>query len=221
MSLPFLRLLGVARHNPDKAQLCLHTNDLPRNQRNSLTQLVESILDRLDPSTTPKLTLEDDAGTVCCQSDHSCIYIAVFEPNAPVRVIQNLFREFQTSFNDKFAADIANSMEGSLTRPTKVMCEQLFSKFSSSEDVDVLSRTKAQIAVTTDVMTQNVNKLNKNLHNLHSVVDETENLRVESQGVDRNAATLKKIMFWRNFRMTLVLTITVIAIVGYILLGLL
>ena len=66
------------------------------------------------------------------------------------------------------------------------------------------------------VMEGNINRVLQNAENLESVENKTEQLRSTAQTFQKKSENVKKALWWRNFKVKLILFILITCIVLYI-----
>ncbi|KAI5290846.1 SNAP receptor, synaptobrevin [Ascosphaera acerosa] len=68
----------------------------------------------------------------------------------------------------------------------------------------------AQIDDTVGVMRDNINKVSQRGERLDSLQDKTDNLATSAQGFRRGANRVRKVMWWKDFKMRICLIVGII-----------
>ncbi|WFD29761.1 synaptobrevin [Malassezia sp. CBS 17886] len=74
------------------------------------------------------------------------------------------------------------------------------------------AQIQAQIDETVGVMRENISKVNDRGENLDSLQDKTDNLAISAQGFRRGANRMRKQMWWKDFKMRLVILVGIVAL---------
>ncbi|KAL0229420.1 hypothetical protein GEMRC1_014037 [Eukaryota sp. GEM-RC1] len=131
------------------------------------------------------------------------------------RVGVAFLREFSSSFQKDFPS--ANTAQpGSLNRGVKSIAQALKEKFESPERVDSILAAQAELDATTQLMQDNVLILAERGEKVDSLLGRSETMAAESGRYYSNATTLKRIMWWRNFKLTLIMGVFGVSVLGYI-----
>ncbi|KAL0205456.1 hypothetical protein P9112_000763 [Eukaryota sp. TZLM1-RC] len=219
-----LRFVAVSRQS-DRSILGFHKLSSNEAICNRCIELVTQIITKIDVEKCPSLCVVDSdnkettgAGLLQFVSDSSFLYFAIFEPSYKTRIATAFLTEFSTQF-EKHTSTASSCQAGSMNKIVKQTTLPLKEKFETPERFDSILAAQAELDATTKMMQQNVQTLAERGERLENLVGRSEALSGQSARYYQNATTLKRIMWWRNFKLTLIMSVFGVSIVGYVLLG--
>jgi hypothetical protein len=166
----------------------------------------------------PRLTITDrEVGTLHYLTDRLAIYIVITAPDYPQRVAFKLLDEFKSRFNAHFGDAIVEASEGGLTNKAKRTMADLCTSYDDVARVDKTAGVQAQVDEVKGLMHENISHLLSTHENLEVLEDKTESLRTEAQTFQRQATSLKRVMWWRNMKLSLIIVVIILCVLGYVL----
>ncbi|KMZ65890.1 hypothetical protein ZOSMA_307G00240 [Zostera marina] len=87
------------------------------------------------------------------------------------------------------------------------------------EEISKLAKVKAQVSEVKGVMMENIEKVLDRGEKIELLVDKTENLRSQAQDFKQQGTNLKKVMWWRNMKIKLIVLGIIIALILIIVLS--
>ena len=89
--------------------------------------------------------------------------------------------------------------------------------YNSDPSADNIGRVRSQINDVKDVMVQNIEKVLERGEKIELLVDKTDRLNQQAFKFEKQSKRLKTAMWWKNCKMTIILTIVVLAIIYLVL----
>lgn len=175
-------------------------------QKALLDKKLERVLGSGRVSEHTRLTITDrEVGSIHYDTDPSCLYLVVCEPDYPQRTAFKFLAEVRTAFSAKFADDVAGARHSSLSRSAKDTLRTLCEKYNSPANVDKVAAVSLQVEEVKGVMQNNIQNVLRNQENIETLLDQTHAMKNEANGFNRTAGRVKDKMWWQNFKMQLVI----------------
>ena len=102
------------------------------------------------------------------------------------------------------------------TGTARPLAPQLMAKYEADVGSDKISLVNRQVDEVKNVMENNINKVMQNTENLSDVMNKTELMAAGASTFQKRSETIAKALWWRNFKMKLIIGLLVGAILGYI-----
>lgn len=93
---------------------------------------------------------------------------------------------------------------------------QLMTKYEAEVGTDKISLVNRQVDEVKSEMENNINKVMQNTENLSDVMNKTELMAAGASTFQKRSESIAKALWWRNFKMKLIIGLLVGAILGYI-----
>ncbi|GAM27246.1 hypothetical protein SAMD00019534_104210 [Acytostelium subglobosum LB1] len=144
--------------------------------------------------------------TFLCMADHE------FGQRIPFLFLEDIKNRFMQRYGDSGRTALAYAMN---TEFSSVL-EQLMDQYNNKPKADSLSRTQAQVDEVKQYLISDVApQLLKRGEKIEILVDKTENMVQESFKFKKQSKQLKCTMWWKNFKLTLIIA-AVVAIIIFI-----
>lgn len=136
------------------------------------------------------------------------------KPNYPQRLVYDCVKELETYYDSKYNSNQikSNNNELSLNNNLLQIFKKLYEKYNSPESIDKLYQVTNKINQVKDVMHENINTALENTVKLESIELKTEDLQKSAAIFRFSAKDLKNKMWWKNFKMKLII-FSIIAII--------
>jgi len=171
----------------------------------NFAEVTEKILSKIQP-TDHKYTYIYGNYRIHYICEKKIIYMCIADDDFEVvRAFLFLFdikKKFISTFGLQIATAIAYAMN---TEFSKVLAQQM-SYFSHTNEIDNISRIHGQIDEIQDIMVKNIDSLKDRGERLELLVNKTENLRDNTVTFRKTTRNLARVMFWKNFRMYIIVT---------------
>ncbi|CEM33425.1 unnamed protein product [Vitrella brassicaformis CCMP3155] len=105
-----------------------------------------------------------------------------------------------------------------LTKPLRKPLKELMDTYDRPAKFDKTAEVREKVDNVKDIMQENVKKILESHANIESLEQKTDNLRTSAQQFQRNAVDLRRMMWWRNIKVKIILALVILAIALYILL---
>jgi vesicle-associated membrane protein 7 len=148
----------------------------------------------------------DKGFTFLCMSDRE------FGNRIPFAFLEDIKNRFQSSYGEK-ARDAAPF---SLNRDFKRVLQNQMAHFSNAKETDKIEIAKGKVAEVKDVMIDNIEKVLDRGEKIDLLVHKTEDLSESAHNFRYKSKKLKNTMWWRNFKLILLLVFIIVAILAVI-----
>eukprot|EP00743_Colponemidia_sp_Colp-15_P000763 GILK01000842.1.p1 GENE.GILK01000842.1~~GILK01000842.1.p1 ORF type:complete len:261 (+),score=44.17 GILK01000842.1:85-783(+) len=183
---------------------------------NSVREVLRVAKQQVQPKSRHKLSF--DLGTLHFLADtNDCIYVVITVASYPERHAFAMVEELITKFGQMHGGQLLNAPEGSLNKTSKKMMKELCVRFDDLRKIDKVHGVIDRVENVKEIMQNNVKKILETHENLEVLEDKTDNLRVSANQFQRSAVDLKRMMYWRNFKLKLVIGLVILAVACYIL----
>jgi hypothetical protein len=131
---------------------------------------------------------------------NSTIFFVVTNQNYPQRIIYDCMKELENHYNELY-----------LNKNLSQILKKLYEKYSNPESIDKLLQVTNKINQVKDVMHDNINIALENTIKLETIELKSEELQ-QSAGIFRGSARELNKMWWKNFKMELIM-FSIVAII--------
>eukprot|EP00171_Calliarthron_tuberculosum_P014299 IDg14299t1 len=209
-----VRYVAVARLDdrlPIATYAATDTRDMPKAL---LDKKLERVLGSGRVSQHTRLTITDrEVGSIHYDTDPTCLFLVVCEPDYLQRTAFKLLSELRTVFSDGFADDVPGARHSSLSRPARDTLRALCDKYNNVANVDKVAAISVQVDAVKSTMQDNINTVLRNTENIETLLDQTHAMKNEASGFQRTAGRVKQKMWWQNFKMQLLIGILIIILI--------
>mmetsp|Transcript_12909 Transcript_12909/g.33629 ORF Transcript_12909/g.33629 Transcript_12909/m.33629 type:complete len:236 (-) Transcript_12909:262-969(-) len=179
--------------------------------------VVDKVLRSSKLAEHPRLTITDkEVGTLHYVTDAQSIYIIITAPDYPQRTAFRFLDELKTRFSEQFSDAVDGSAENGLTARAKRTMLELCTHYDDTARVDKTIAVIHQVEEVQNIMHDNIGQILATHENLEVLEDKTDALRSEAQTFQRQAVDLKRVMWFRNVKLRLIIGMVILCIVGYI-----
>lgn len=164
------------------------------------------------------VTVSEELGTLHLQTGDAEVLAVMCSTAYPRRKAFEMLRELQAGLAEVAGPEALAAManEGDLNRYCQGMLRAAIKKYGDLAAVDKVAAMGLKVEEVKTVMEGNINRVLQNAENLESVENKTEQLRSTAQTFQKKSENVKKALWWRNFKVKLILFILITCIVLYI-----
>lgn len=159
-------------------------------------------------------------GTMYLLADRElcCLYaVAIKAGNYPERHAFALLTEVIDCVNKNLEGRSLNSLEaGILTRQLKKPLRDLIDRYDNPANFDKTAEVQGKVDNVKGVMSDNIRKVMENHENIEKLEEKTDNLNQQAAQFNRSAGDLRRLMWMRKMKVTILLVLVGLAIVAYI-----
>ncbi|KAF9355619.1 hypothetical protein BGX34_010344, partial [Mortierella sp. NVP85] len=173
----------------------------------NFTTVTEQILEKIPPGNS-KLTyvydrylfhyISEDGLTYMCMADDA------FGRRIPFAFLHDIKDKFLAQYGRELGLE-SSSMAYSRNEFAKVLAKQM-EYFSTDPNADTIKHVKGQIDQVKDVMVQNIERVIERGERIELLVDKTDNLNQQAFVFKRRSTALKKTMWWKSTKLTIILS---------------
>jgi len=150
--------------------------------------------------------VQSEAHQVIYGADNDGICLAVVTGTKyPSRVAIQLLMELYPQFSDKFGLQVKAATTNSLSKKAKPMFQSMCQKFDDPTKVDKASSLIDKVDQVKSTMSDNIAVMLKNTENAETIAQQSEQLSEQATVFKKKSTDLKKQMWWKNAKMTLIL----------------
>ena len=176
----------------------------------------------LKKQTKCTVTVNDAVGTMHINTTDSAAYVLVTSPTYPRRTaftaLTKLREAVASSSESEESLLSSESLSSERAKQPQLgpPLSDIASRFSEPEQ-DKAEQVSAQVEEVRGQMEGNIERMLENQENLDAVQEKTGNLQEGARQFRKQSNTLKSQLWWRNFKIKIIVLICVLAILAYIL----
>ena len=136
-----------------------------------------------------------------------CVITGLAYPN---RIAIKFLEELGSEFQAKLGKEAKKAKENSLNNKSKKFLKPLCEKFESPAGADKTHKVLAQVDKVKAQMQDNISGMLKNQESAESLNEKSSQLAEQANVFKKNSKTLKKTMWWKNMKMTLLLGFVIV-----------
>eukprot|EP00386_Alphamonas_edax_P003734 GDKI01011280.1.p1 GENE.GDKI01011280.1~~GDKI01011280.1.p1 ORF type:complete len:235 (-),score=49.91 GDKI01011280.1:28-732(-) len=221
MSNENLIFLGLGRLR-DQAVLATCFDKISRAQQSEVESAFTSYLletgNSFASGARDKRHLSEGCLFLLSDKDMCCVYaLASRNPDYPERHAFACLAEFIRMVGETDSARELSMVEkGSLTRTLRGDLKTLLDRYDKPRTFDKSHEVREKVDHVKDIMQENVKRILESHANVESLEQKADGLRVNAQTFQRSAVDLRRMMWWRDFKMKLIMVAVVLAVILYI-----
>mmetsp|Transcript_43852 Transcript_43852/g.71315 ORF Transcript_43852/g.71315 Transcript_43852/m.71315 type:complete len:229 (+) Transcript_43852:177-863(+) len=204
-----VKYLGVARLE-DKALLATYRHD--RSDINRSNAKVKELMQKGQISASKANSLEFEDGKLHFTSDSSFVYFVGTSQSYPSRSAFQLLNTFSKTFKETYGHLMQTAIEDGLSKKAKLDMKNFATKYDDLQNVDKIASVSKQVDQVKTVMNDNIQIMLQNQQSLENLNETTDMLTKESKAFQKKATTVKRSMWCKNLKMTLILTAIIVVI---------
>eukprot|EP01038_Epipyxis_sp_PR26KG_P009628 gene9628-12964_t len=148
------------------------------------------------------------------------IFIIVTGVRYPPRLAFVALDEFESKFNKDLGVRIAAASEGSLTRVSLSLMRDICDKFENPANVDKLAAVTDKVEIVKSTMKESIQQLLINEEKMNQIEAAAVHLNEQSVVFNKSATQLKDKMWWKMWKMRLLIGGLVVSVLLIIILTL-
>ena len=110
-----------------------------------------------------------------------------------------------------------NDETGELNPSGRQALKELVNKYQDIKSINKIAEIQSGVDSLKVDMKKNINKMVESVENVNDLQNKSEQLKLESQDYKKNAVELRKITWWQNFKLWLIIIGVVLVLIGIIL----
>jgi hypothetical protein len=146
-----------------------------------------------------------------CDEDQR-VFIAITAVGYPQRCAVQLLSDLQKAFVARCGGQVASSSENGLSHVTSGLLSELCDRFDDPSGVDTISRTVEKVESVKLIMQDNIETVLANTVQLEHIAESAESLNDQASMFKKNAVQLRKKMWWKKLKMTLLIVFITLAV---------
>ncbi|GAX80995.1 hypothetical protein CEUSTIGMA_g8430.t1 [Chlamydomonas eustigma] len=179
--------------------------------------LAVRILEKLDSTEDTRVTYTQERYMFHVLIHSGITYLVVSEESfgrrIPFSFLEDIKQRFVTTYGESSKEAVAYEFNSAFS---KVLAERM-SFYANDPSADVINRVQGQIGEVKNIMIENIEKVLERGEKLDLLVDRTEVLQQGALVFRREGRRMHQVMWWRNVRLWVFMSLGVAAILYFIL----
>lgn len=184
--------------------------------KGNFAQVTRRILEKIPTSGNSKMSyvydrhifhyMVEDGITFLCMADEQ------FGRRLPFMFLEDLKNQFKASYGDRGKYALAYGMNEDFSR----VMQNKMDYYSNNPNADKVTRVKGEIDEVRNVMVQNIEKMLDRGERIELLVNKTEDLSANAFKFKKSSTSLKRAMWCKNVKLTILLVVIAIVVVYFI-----
>ncbi|KAK3819113.1 MAG: vesicle-associated membrane protein [Linnemannia elongata] len=183
------------------------------NSSGNFTTVTEAILEKIPPNNSKLTYVYDrylfhyichDGLTYMCMADDT------FGRRIPFAFLQDIKTRFLTQYSRERA--MSALVPYGMNEFSKTIAKQM-EYFSTNPEADRIKQVQGEIEQVKDVMVHNIERVLERGERIELLVDKTDNLNQQAFAFKKRSTQLKRTMWWKNTKLTIILTSVIIFLI--------
>ncbi|KAF9905052.1 hypothetical protein EC991_002061 [Linnemannia zychae] len=183
------------------------------NSSGNFTTVTEAILEKIPPNNSKLTYVYDrylfhyichDGLTYMCMADDT------FGRRIPFAFLQDIKTRFLTQYSRERA--MSAMVPYGMNEFSKTIAKQM-EYFSTNPEADRIKQVQGEIEQVKDVMVHNIERVLERGERIELLVDKTDNLNQQAFAFKKRSTALKRTMWWKNTKLTIILTSVIIFLI--------
>ncbi|KAF9148686.1 hypothetical protein BG015_009571 [Linnemannia schmuckeri] len=180
------------------------------NSSGNFTTVTEAILEKIPPNNSKLTYVYDrylfhyichDGLTYMCMADDT------FGRRIPFAFLQDIKTRFLTAYSRERA--MSAMVPYGMNEFSKTIAKQM-EYFSTNPEADRIKQVQGEIEQVKDVMVHNIERVLERGERIELLVDKTDNLNQQAFAFKKRSTQLKRTMWWKNTKLTIILTAVIV-----------
>jgi len=181
----------------------------------NFTTIATRILKNL-PKGNKKVSYTHDKFIFHIIIEDGLIYLCMAAQEFQRRICFAFLEDIKNQFLSKFVANWAKANSYGLDEEFKPVLKRQMEYYSNATNTDRILKVKKEIDEVKSIMVENIEKVLERGDKIELLVEKTETLSHESVVFKSKSKDLKRHMWWKNFKITLILILVAIAILYFV-----
>jgi len=180
--------------------------------RGNFDQVARRILEKIPTQANSKMSyvyerhifhyLVDDTIIFLCMADEE------FGRRVPFAFLEDLKDRFKSTYAERGKTALAYAMNEDFSRVMKSVMEY----YSFNPNADKINRLKGEVDEVKSVMVENIERVLQRGERIELLVDKTTTLSQNAFKFKKQSTALKRAMWWKNIKLTLLIIFIILAI---------
>ncbi|KAG0378915.1 hypothetical protein BGX24_002409 [Mortierella sp. AD032] len=183
------------------------------NSSGNFTTVTEAILEKIPPNNS-KLTYVYDRYLFHYIRNDGLTYLCMADDTFGRRIPFAFLLDLKTRFLSQYSQERAMSamVPYGMNEFSKTIAKQM-EYFSTNPEADRIKQVQGEIEQVKDVMVHNIERVLERGERIELLVDKTDNLNQQAFAFKKRSTALKRTMWWKNTKLTVILTAVVIFLI--------
>lgn len=158
---------------------------------------------KLLPNERKKIVSPKNGPWICEVDGNNILYIVLTHPDYQERLGYQLINDMKRGLSE--VPNYYNATSKEIQKAYESTFMDLIKKYNDPGSFDNLSKVSGKVDVATKAMESNIKKALENQQDLNNVNAKAENLKNLAQEFNENADEMRKIMYWRNMKLKMIM----------------
>uniref|UniRef100_A0A7S0X8N0 V-SNARE coiled-coil homology domain-containing protein n=1 Tax=Mantoniella antarctica TaxID=81844 RepID=A0A7S0X8N0_9CHLO len=171
----------------------------------------------LKPKAQLTVTIDQTIGTLHLAAGDVDVIAVITSPDYPRRSAFQLLEEIRAKVDGSITPEEVTRATKAGEHAKHAFLREACLRFEDVAEVDKITAVGAQVDEVKAVMEGNINKMLDNAETVNAVEDKSELLRAGAQQFQKRSDHVRRMMWWRLFKIKLIFGTLVLVVLGYIL----
>ncbi|KAF9129038.1 Vesicle-associated membrane protein [Mortierella sp. 14UC] len=183
------------------------------NSSGTFTTVTEAILAKIPPNNS-KLTYVYDRYLFHYICHDGLTYLCMADDTFGRRIPFAFLQDIKTRFLSQYSQERAMSamVPYGMNEFSKTIAKQM-EYFSTNPEADRIKQVQGEIEQVKDVMVHNIERVLERGERIELLVDKTDNLNQQAFAFKKRSTALKRTMWWKDTKLTIILTSVVVFLI--------
>jgi len=185
------------------------------NSSGNFQTITSSILKNL-PKGNKKVSYTHEKYNFHIIIEDGVIYLCMASQDFQRRICFAFLEDIKNQFLSRFVGSWAKANAYALDEEFKPVLKKQMEYYSNGTNTDRILKVRKEIDEVKSIMVENIEKVLERGDKIELLVEKTDTLSHESFTFHSKSKDLKRHMWWKNFKITLILFLVVLAIIYFI-----
>eukprot|EP00161_Ancyromonas_sigmoides_P025470 TRINITY_DN8531_c0_g3_i1.p2 TRINITY_DN8531_c0_g3~~TRINITY_DN8531_c0_g3_i1.p2 ORF type:complete len:258 (-),score=67.48 TRINITY_DN8531_c0_g3_i1:165-938(-) len=178
----------------------------------NFTTVTRRILDKI-PSNDAKMSYAYDRHVFHYVVEDGIVYMCMADEAFARRVAFAFLDDARSAFRSAYGGAAQTALAYGMNEDFSRTLERRMEYYNTSPDADRITAVRGQIDEVKSVMVQNIEKVLERGEKIELLVDKTENLNAQAFQFKKKATNLKRAMWWKNMKLSLLIGLIVCLVI--------
>jgi len=159
------------------------------------------------------ITSKDNNKYIFILYEPNIIFISFVDGSYPDRIIFQMFEEIKT----EDVLSMINDSTKELNPNGRQKLKEIIDKYQEKDKVDKIGAIQDEVNEVKVEVKKNIDKMVENVEDVEKLQEKSNELKDASKEYQNNAQEIRKITWWQNFKLWLILIAIILVVVGIIL----
>ena len=159
------------------------------------------------------ITAKDSNKYIFMLYEPNIIFISYVDGTYPDRIVFQMFEEIKT----EDVLSMINDSTKELNPNGRQKLKEIIDKYQEKDKVDKIGEIQNEVNEVKVEVKKNIDKMVENVEDVEKLQEKSNELKDASKEYQNNAQEIRKITWWQNFKLWLILIAIILVVVGIVL----